>query len=229
MANSTKMVRTLVELSIIGMLAASPIAEAQTIPPEAVRFGPYTLHYADSLCASQSAPLGQPFRLQVIPHSVSATYNGQKAEIFTIWAPDVKDPAVMYNEIPLNSGDRVLIYACGCVQTGGKGNTWKSYFDPKGSGSDRLYSGTVGVVYSGQSIPPQYWKNPTGLVRIKTFVQNQGPGFVVPPGKSAAIVLGYQDDGYPDNGYDSHDDGDENQCRGVGAAAVDIIVFHPAK
>jgi hypothetical protein len=39
------------------------------------------------------------------------------------------------------------------------------------------------------------------------------------------LTLGYEDDNYSDNGYYSHDDGTEDQCKNVGPAEVRITIF----
>jgi hypothetical protein len=49
-----------------------------------------------------------------------------------------------------------------------------------------------------------------------------GQTFVLP--FSGALVLGYEDDGYSDNGYYAHDDGTGNQCKGVGNAFVSLTI-----
>ena len=214
--------------AMIGLMAA-PLASAQTIPAEnfTVQVGPngtQFVHYADTLCGVRDAPW---------PASVQRTFHtdvGGRSivDIYTVYKPQVRQAATIYGQIPLNGGDRLLLYACGCVQTGGKGLTWKSYFDPKGDESDRYYSGTFGLIYNGQAVPPDYSQHPTGLRRIKDVVTHQGPGLTIPAGRTARIVLGYQDDGYPDNGYSARnaDDGTGDQCRGAGPAAVDVVVYH---
>ena len=40
------------------------------------------------------------------------------------------------------------------------------------------------------------------------------------------LQLGYEDDGYGDNGYTSHDDGTDDQCKDVGAAWLVLVVQH---
>ena len=42
-----------------------------------------------------------------------------------------------------------------------------------------------------------------------------------------ALLLGYEDDGYGDNGYYAHDDGTENQCKNVGNAWVTVRIERP--
>jgi hypothetical protein len=96
------------------------------------------------------------------------------------------------------------VNANGCVQTGGSGLTWKRYVNPGGDNSDWLYHGLIRV--------------PTGtpgnaLVRIQSVVSNP---FVVTgigvPEPQLFLHLGYEDDGYSDNGYNAHDNGTDNQC-----------------
>ncbi|HEX9060936.1 MAG TPA: hypothetical protein VF941_12210, partial [Clostridia bacterium] len=41
---------------------------------------------------------------------------------------------------------------------------------------------------------------------------------------SKFLTLGYADECYDDNCYDYHDDGELGQCKGVGAAYVDITI-----
>jgi hypothetical protein len=205
-------------------------AQAQTIPvenfPVSVPNGVVRMHYADTLCRLNSpapGPAQTPIR------SASTKIGGSTvAEIYTIYAPNVRVPATMYRGVPLRAGDRFLMYACGCVQTGGTGLTWKSYFDPKGKESDHLYSGTFGIFYDNQVPPPGFWQHPINMVRIKKQVTSQGPGLTIPPGRTAYLVLGYEDDDYHDNGYWGHDDGNYNQCRGVGPAIVDVMIYHPS-
>ena len=48
----------------------------------------------------------------------------------------------------------------------------------------------------------------------------------LPPSTGGTITLGYADDfdGYSDNGYWSHDDGIDDQCRGIGPAFVILTI-----
>ncbi len=59
----------------------------------------------------------------------------------------------------------------------------------------------------------------SGLQELWTLV---GRTFVTTAG--GALELGYEDDGYSDNGYYSHDDGTGDQCRNVGNAFVHLII-----
>jgi hypothetical protein len=43
------------------------------------------------------------------------------------------------------------------------------------------------------------------------------------------LSLGYTDDGYKDNSYSAHDNGDNDQCKGVGNAFVLLTITTPAK
>jgi hypothetical protein len=113
----------------------------------------------------------------------------------SVHEPVVNQPATTYS-IRVPGGRHIHIDAGGCVQTGGHGKTWKRYVDPiSGKG---LYHGLIdipGVTNGLQQLQ--------GLVGGTYEVHGDG-GFV---------VLGYQDDGYSDNGYYAHDDGTSNQCR----------------
>jgi hypothetical protein len=50
-----------------------------------------------------------------------------------------------------------------------------------------------------------------------------GRTFVV-SGQGGSLVLGYQDDGYSDNGYWGHDNGTGDQCKNVGNAWVHLVI-----
>jgi hypothetical protein len=155
------------------------------------------------------------------------------AVLFSLWAPRslgaaeevtcsttaqrttcrISEPTVTrristYPQITFKAGDQVTVAAGGCVQTGGHGRTWKSYVNPSGPNSDRLYHGLI-------QIPGVE----SDLVRIAGVVNQP---VVVPA--NAVLRLGYEDDGYSDNGYWGHDDGTENQCRGVGNAFVVLTI-----
>ena len=128
--------------------------------------------------------------------------------------PVVTQRSFAYPAIRFRGGDKVTINAGGCVQTGGHGKTWKHYVNPTGPNSDRLYHGLIflpGLTPAGT------------LQRIGTAIGRQ---FVLPEiGPLAnALRLGYEDDGYGDNGYYAHDDGTEDQCRNVGNAWVTIRI-----
>ncbi|MFI9082250.1 hypothetical protein ACIGW8_38555 [Streptomyces sioyaensis] len=104
-------------------------------------------------------------------------------------------------------GDHVTVSGGGCVQTGGHGLTWKRYVDPASDGD--LYHGLI-------TIP-----GATGdLVRLVNVVGRQ---YVV-GGRGGSLKLGYEDDGYSDNGYYAHDNGTGNQCLNSVNAFVRIVV-----
>jgi hypothetical protein len=127
------------------------------------------------------------------------------SRICDVEEPVVTRPATGY-DLRFNAGDRVKVEAGGCVQTGGHGDTWKRYVDP--SSDNGLYHGTI-------SLPGVT----NGLTELRFMV---GQTFVVP--FSGDLVLGYEDDGYSDNGYYSHDNGTGNQCKGVGNAFVSLTI-----
>jgi hypothetical protein len=131
--------------------------------------------------------------------------------------PVVTQHSFPYPAIRFKAGDKVTVNAGGCVQTGGRGKTWKRYVDPSGPNSDRLYHGLIfipGLTPAGS------------LQRISTVIGRQ---FVLPSFDPFAnsLLLGYEDDGYGDNGYYAHDDGTENQCKNVGNAWVTVRIERP--
>jgi hypothetical protein len=139
----------------------------------------------------------------------------------TVWRID--QPIVIaagpypYNMVKFKPGDKVTISAGGCVQTGGNGeNTWKSYTNPSGSDADHLYSGTIMIPGVTQG----------GLQRIGGVLNRELTVPHLPPTVVPILNLGYQDDGYGDNGYYSHDDGDNGQCVGIGPAWVEVKIVH---
>jgi hypothetical protein len=129
--------------------------------------------------------------------------------------PKVTQRITPYPQITFHPGDRVSVSAGGCVQTGGAGRTWKRYVNPSGPNSGRLYHGLI-------QLPGVH----SGLVRIAGVLNSPVviPASVDP--HTAILHLGYEDDGYGDNGYWNHDDGTEDQCRGVGNAFVEIRMDH---
>ena len=141
----------------------------------------------------------------------------------TVWrieTPNVKQDHTDYPLIKFLPGDTVSIDAGGCVQTGGHGLTWKRYVNPAGPNSDRLYHGLI-------SIPGVT----NGLVRIQDFGLNSEHKIptTLPPGISLAglyLRLGYEDDGYSDNGYYSHDNGTGDQCKNSKDAFVIVSIGH---
>jgi hypothetical protein len=149
--------------------------------------------------------------------AVRCTQNGPNQTVCRIDEPNVKQRLTDYRQVTFHAGDVVTVAAGGCVQTGGSGATWKRYVNPSGPNSNRLYWGTI-------SIPGAT----TGTVRISDVTGHQltvAPGV---PDSNAYLRLGYLDDDYGDNGYWGHDDGTENQCRGVGNAFVVVTINHPA-
>lgn len=129
--------------------------------------------------------------------------------------------------IPLKPGDEVTVDACGCVQTGGKGNTWKLYVTPRGAGSETLYHGLIWVQNAAKVDLP-FSPKINGYVRMSDLIawQRRDSRNRLRIISDSYLILGYEDDDYNDNGYTHHDDGNYDQCKGVGGAAVSIIIDH---
>lgn len=122
-----------------------------------------------------------------------------------IFEPPVDKHETVVPSVLFAPGDVVDVTADGCVQTGGWGDTWKRYVNPSGPDSNRLYHGLIRI--------PTGTKD-SALVRINTVIgthlQVTGQGV---PVDQLVLHLGYEDDGYSDNGYYAHDDGTEDQCK----------------
>lgn len=124
----------------------------------------------------------------------------------------VLDPTVdapylsVYPQVRFRAGQHILIQAGGCVQTGGHGLTWKSYVDSAG-----LNSSYHGLIYIPGLTP--------GPVRLSTVVNRN---VTIP--QDTYLFLGYEDDVFRDNGYYSHDDGTDDQCKNVQDAYVFLTI-----
>lgn len=131
--------------------------------------------------------------------------------------PEVKQPKT-YLPIVVYPGDGVYIRADGCVQTGGRGRTWKRYVDPSGPNSDRLYHGQIQIPGAVEALTDLDELIGSGGAWSRFFTISGVNSF---PGR---IAIGYSDDGYGDNGYYSHDDGTEGQCKSNIDAFLDIYI-----
>jgi hypothetical protein len=152
---------------------------------------------------------------------VTLQSNTSSQTVWRITQPNVKQASTAYPQIKFLPGDSVSVDAGGCVQTGGSGSTWKLYVNPSGPNSDRLYHGKIWIPGIDNS-----------LTRIKDFTAfkaARGIASPLPAGLNPAdmyLRLGYEDDGYGDNGYYSHDDGTQNQCKNSVNAFVIISIGH---
>jgi hypothetical protein len=100
------------------------------------------------------------------------------------------------------AGSHVSIQANGCEQTGGSGDTWKRYVNPDPPNGNSQYHGRVGILSSVGG--------PTTLANSRILDIVQGAFFRVTT--SSFLQVGFEDDGFGDNNYDSHDNGNNNQC-----------------
>jgi hypothetical protein len=124
----------------------------------------------------------------------------------TITEPVVTTLQTTYN-FSFLPGDHVTVNAGGCVQTGGAGLTWKRYVDP--ASDNDLYHGLITI--------------PGATGNLARLVDVVGRQFTV-GGRGGSLILGYQDDGYSDNGYYAHDNGTGNQCLNSVNAFVHIVI-----
>jgi len=171
---------------------------------------------------------------------------------WTIDQPRIDSAFVNYPMMTYTGGDRVTLWAYGCAQRGGgfdSGDTWADYTNQPSSGE---YAGLA--VLSGMNVGSLSRSDPNpGQSQIGPFpgfppVSGGVTGFngqtltdrqrtiADGPDKpaSAFLILGYVDDGfgsgsnngYPDNGYYTHDNGN-GACTTVPPVAVNFQVDHP--
>jgi hypothetical protein len=135
--------------------------------------------------------------------------------VWQITRPRVNAAVTDYPQITFAPGSTVTVTASGCVQTGGKGLTWKRYVDPAGDKSDTLYHGEINI--------------PGATNGLEFFRPAQPTVYTIPVGATISpslnhLQLGYTDSNYKDDGYSSFDNGDLNQCLGLGDAVVKIDI-----
>jgi hypothetical protein len=171
-------------------------------------------------------------RAQGTDEKITHSSNGN-AENWRIDRPNVKQHLTPYRQITFRPGDRITIQADGCVQTGGTGDTWKRYVNPSGSNTGSYYHGliqipgaTAGLVRFLQISHPVNGQNKAWEATL-VIPQN----FATPA--DLYLRLGYEDDGYGDNGYYSHDNGNNDQCKtgsttDGGPAFLTIAIQHGA-
>lgn len=154
---------------------------------------------------------------------ITITYPDPSVVVYRIDRPNVTKRYTTYPSITFRTGDTITIEGGGCVQTGGSGATWKRYVNPSGPDSGHLYYGSVTIPNPTESDD----RSPSSDTPISKLhgrhvsIASSGSGV-----RLYSLRLGYVDDDYSDNGYYSHDDGTENQCRGVGPAFVIFTVRH---
>lgn len=185
-----------------------------------------------NVSADRGKPEMTPEPLPILEYNANCTYhrtdtvlsNGRgrltttvsgNTTTYRIDEPYVQGPGIEYPEILLDPGDQITIAAGGCVQTGGRGKTWKRYLDPSGDNSYHLYWGTIlipGLVESVSRTHLSPLRDHLGA--LPTIPDIDFPRFT--------LFLGYVDDNYDDNGYWGHDDGTEAQCKDEGNAYVSI-------
>lgn len=135
---------------------------------------------------------------------------GVVSNLVEIHRPVVNQKSTKYDAVTVTGGDSILLSAGGCVQTGGHGLTWKRYVNPI---PDDSYYGTVAI---------------PGVISTTKIKDVLNKRVDIPKGTpETAMVFGYVDDNYRDNGYDSRnsDNGIGEQCKGLGDAFIKMVVF----
>lgn len=149
---------------------------------------------------------------------ISFEHPSANVEIVHINQPNPQHPITQYPSITFLPGDQIVVTAGGCVQTGGWGDTWKRYVNPSGDESEKYYFGEIWIPGVTEVMEPIQ-----GVVNKQLFVPAGSPS-------NLFLRLGYSDDGYGDNNYDNHDNGNDNQCGGQdgGSAWVVLTITHNA-
>jgi hypothetical protein len=160
-------------------------------------------------CECAGTPIPPPPALD--PKCSDRTAQGKI--VCTINEPIVTQHETTYSMIEFAPKDIVDVSADGCVQTGGTGATWKRYVNPSGPKSANLYHGLVRILTGTED---------SALVRINTVIEKhlQVTGTNVPVSQ-LVLHLGYEDDDYSDNGYYSHDNGTDDQCKSDSKTGTD--------
>jgi hypothetical protein len=145
-------------------------------------------------------------------------YPGQP---ITITNPNVgKDWTSYQQQVNVRPGDIVTITAAGgCVQTGGRGNTWKRYVNPSASDAPNLYHGLIAIV---QIMAANRGAPGTGA-RLMDYIGRPIP--IPLDTHDPQFWLGYEDTNYSDNGYYDHDGGTDDQCVGLYGAWVTVQIL----
>ena len=145
------------------------------------------------------------------------TIGGVAGKVWRIDRPNVWQRTTAYPLIRFKPGDRIWFKAGGCAQTGRHGKSWDEYLWPQGDDAPTRYAGTA------------YIQMVTGSAarRIGSLMSCQPHHVSIPnPGEQiGALTLGYEDNDYSDNGYWGHDDGQNDQCKNVGPAWVEVTVL----
>ncbi len=170
--------------------------------------------------------------------------NTSQVTVWRIDQPNIAQLATNYPQIQFQPGDRFKVLAGGCDQTGGMGHTWKRYVYPQGDNTNVLYHGLILVPEALPAAPhdPGLAKSLYNLFsRLGDFGVGDGLGGGVPvehyipdplpDGRNLKInplylSLGFEDDGYSDNGYYARDPGNNDQCVNVPPSYVIITIGH---
>jgi len=144
---------------------------------------------------------------------VTRSTPGPGVEQIRIDRPNPTRRSTDYPQITFQPGDTVTISAGGCVQSGGHGSTWHRYVDPSGGDSDKLYHGLITIPFATGS-----------LERIQKYQNKQVHVAANAPPGNLHLQLGFEDDDYSDNGYYSHDDGPNDQCKGPSGVSAFVVL-----
>jgi len=195
--------------------------------------------------SSTKSPNGHGDVFDLVSKTESQDSSG-KTTHWRIDHPNVSQGTTLYPKIVFGPGDNIKVDAGGCVHTNGgvDGQRWKQYVNPdvdfqqrtadtSGSANGAFWSA---VFAGGLQIGAVGGKSPlSGFVGMGEpfFIALPPDGLTIPGSGSATfpkqfvLSLLYYDNEFRDNGYYSHDDGTNEQCKNDGPAWVDFTVFQP--
>jgi hypothetical protein len=207
--------------------------------------------------SSTPSPNGHGDVFDIVSKTESTDSAGNKTTRWRIDHPNVGQPFTQYSQIAMDEGDDYSFNAGGCVRTNGgiSGQRWKQYVNPyinlqqetpaaPQSWFDAFWDGwfyrggpclaakdnqnKICTQYGTQGYPP-ILNEPFEMI----LPQQLPDGVMVPRNSNAnypkqmVLALLYSDAEFSRNGYYSHDDGTNGQCKSDGPAWVDLKVVHP--
>ena len=170
--------------------------------------------------------------------------NDSQHTVWRIDAPDIAQISTAYPQIQFLPGDTIRVLAGGCDQTGGMGRTWKRYVYPQGDNTDKLYHGLI-LIPEAEPAPPRDAELANSAFQLFSRLGDFGVGDGLGNGVGVQrtipdplpdhrdikknpifLSLGFEDDGYADNGYYSRDPGNNDQCVNVAPSFVIVSIGH---
>ena len=160
-----------------------------------------------------------------VANKVTVSQNGNQAT-WLILDPPFNVPTSSYPQIVIQGGDQVQVTAGGCGQNGGHGSTWYGLLENIGPTTHAWVYSIPNVVGINNRWSTQ--QDPSGQGILFDSLFDNSTQTVGGSGPQGVFSLGFWDDGYPDNGYYSHDNGPNGECQGWYGGWVQVQIVHNA-